>query len=652
MGVTSREWGLTQGLAAMALLCVSMTWSAQAQEIIHADAAFEGVPDGSALRPYQTITAALNVVVPGRGDTVLVAPGVYAEALIVPADTLLSSTDGAMATVLAPLVSVGPTVILAEASAIQGFRIASERSGIRVPLGVSADVLNCVIHDGERGVDVQSDASARIDNNTFYNNGVGVMVREDAAVSSLQNNIFALNGIGVELEGAAEVDNGYNAFWQNVGAAYLPAIPAESDIVRNPLFVNPLGGNFHLRALSTLRNAGNPAARFNNRDGSPNTIGSDGGPNGTLDILRPRISVSTVPAPPSGPAPLSVLFNAGDSADAFGIDSWEWDFDARDGISVEGFGPSVPVVFSQPGGYLVTLVVRDNTGFESRTQIPVRVGNAPELNVSVQPPAGKAPVEVQYVAQTEAPAPLELDWDVNGDGRIDSRTTSPRINWTEDEGLGLFTGNVLLADGLGRNVQLPLSFTLTRYEPEVIQTVQPGGAANIGLAIEGNPAEGARFILQSGSFGESFTLAMSGLALEDLPLDAPGGDPVAGLYVAPEGLRLARMATVELPLPAEADLEGLMVWWLNPANNEWQTRGIGRVRLDTTAGPVLQFETARLGVFAVTVNSFTLPPTCGCGGTGSGDAKSAFGDALILLLTLGALCVTVGRGRKERGVQS
>jgi hypothetical protein len=37
-------------------------------------------------------------------------------------------------------------------------------------------------------------------------------------------------------------------------------------------------GHGHLQTTSTLRNAGNPAAGYNDADGTPNDIGSYGGP--------------------------------------------------------------------------------------------------------------------------------------------------------------------------------------------------------------------------------------------------------------------------------------------------------------------------------------------------------------------------------------
>ena len=141
-------------------------------------------------------------------------------------------------------------------------------------------------------------------NNTFYNNQVSVQGETAATAVEALNNIFANDGVGILIDEDAGLESAYNTF-DGFGPAVFGQQPGEMDYSRVPAFVDPENGNFHLRGLSPVRNVGDPDAVFNNIDGTRNDLGADGGPTGMLDTAAPqiKIQVSTFNGPRHSASP-------------------------------------------------------------------------------------------------------------------------------------------------------------------------------------------------------------------------------------------------------------------------------------------------------------------------------------------------------------
>ena len=119
-------------------------------------------------------------------------------------------------------------------------------------------------------------STAQVVNNVIHGaiGGVGVYVNGFAPVY-VANNIFSgFNGYSVYGDSGSHVTAEYNC---NNGNGYSGVTVGPGTITDNPMFVNPGAGDFHLQTNSACIDAGNPAASYNDTDGTRNDMGAFGG---------------------------------------------------------------------------------------------------------------------------------------------------------------------------------------------------------------------------------------------------------------------------------------------------------------------------------------------------------------------------------------
>jgi hypothetical protein len=169
---------------------------------------------------------------------------------------------------------------------------------------------NLFVGNTRSSVNVGTPAAVQISNSqvAFFNNviansdGNGLQL-DNGTVAQTENNIFYKNGSGgvgfglLDSTPSASTLVAYNLFFGNVQndisvggnsvtAAQANALSGSDQFSNNltgdPLFVNPVnptvGGDFHLNAGSPAIGAGDPAATFNNLNGTRNDMGVYGGP--------------------------------------------------------------------------------------------------------------------------------------------------------------------------------------------------------------------------------------------------------------------------------------------------------------------------------------------------------------------------------------
>jgi len=637
------------GTLALLVGIVSLA-GAQTPQTLYVDVANGGVQDGSIEAPFRTIGGAMALVVADRGDTVLVRPGTYAERVTVKAGTLLEAEAGAARTFIVGTPSVpADQVSLERASTLRGFSV-GETGGaaVRVPVNGSAEITNCVLYASEQGVLAEVNSLLECVNNTFFNNSTGLSAGPGADVTPFKNNIVSSNATGVFIGDGGSVVASYNGFFNNT-TAVSGGFPGDSDFASNPLFVNTQGLNFHLREASNMRDAGDPAVAFNDRDGTRNDVGADGGATGSLDTLAPQIFATSFPAPAQGDAPLAVLFDARASQDEWGVASWEWDFDARDGVSVEGFGATVPVLYNEPGGYLVTLLVTDNSGFQSSATYSVRVGNPPAVSIDATPRTGPAPLPINFSANVTSGDDLTFDWDVDSDGVSDASGATLAYTYPAGTVPGVYFVTLTATDGAGVVTQVQRPITITEFAVATSADLSVGAAAVLTINDSASPINGARVTVPTNSVNRPVTVAVSEVSEDDLALK-PSGSVAALINVSPSDLVFSRSVRVQVPLPAELeDVAGLQVRYYDPAAQAWFEQGISSVRVSNTTPRTVSFETAHFTTFAVTVASLPEEPkqmAC-AGGDGPVSASRSAGD-LALVLGLVALLMVQGWRQRSR----
>lgn len=241
--------------------------------------------DGSHACPFRTISEALENAVDGRGDTIVVAPGIYTENVVLKTAVTLLSESGASDTHLVSATPDGSVVTMADGSALRGFTVTGTTgAAVSVSSDILAEVTHCVLHSSRIGLYVGERSLVECVNNVVYANEQGVFAETGAVFSTLKNNIFDSNGVAVIADVDSIVSGGHNVFNAN-GVDYEGPAAASTDFWADPLFVDIATSDFRLQAASPCRDAGDPDAVYADVDGSRNDIGACGGSYGVPESV-------------------------------------------------------------------------------------------------------------------------------------------------------------------------------------------------------------------------------------------------------------------------------------------------------------------------------------------------------------------------------
>ncbi len=218
---------------------------------------------------FPTIQAAVDAA--QDGDTVLVEPGSYREAVVLRSNLVLRGRETARTLLEGD--GEGPVV---SARGVTGVRISNftfvgGAGGVRI--SGSSDVTvaaNVFLNSEGVAVEVVDQSGVQIVNNTFYGNATAL--RRVHAGAGIRNNIFQDNGIAIA---PATLDGGisYNGFQGNDDHG-----ATGNEAVVDQLFrmVSAVRRDFHLRNYSDARDAGDPADT-DIIDGSRADLGAYGG---------------------------------------------------------------------------------------------------------------------------------------------------------------------------------------------------------------------------------------------------------------------------------------------------------------------------------------------------------------------------------------
>ncbi len=567
-----------------------------------------GSADGSEANPFTTIAAAMNVVEAGRGDIVMVYAGTYAEDVALKAGTSLVGVDGAYHTLVLGGSNANSDIVrMDDGSAVRGFTFAGKANGSAVEInpGASAMVINCVLADGATGLHLRDDATATAINLTIHGmHDYGILADGVSQLTELSNCIVSDCSVGIASDANGVLDASFNA-WFNNGTDY-DGPAAFADYTDAPMFVDPADYNFHLVSHSPYRNAGDPDASHNDLNGTRNDLGADGGPQGRIDVLAPFATIFASIS--KATAPITIIFDASNSADEWGIDQYTWDFDALNGLTADATGPVVEHTFNQNGVFTVTLTVTDHNGHSATATANVELGStAPTVSATANPLAGPAPLTVNLTGAGTNPegGAVALAWDFDGDNVTDSTDASTTVIFAADTAPGSYDVTLTGTNNQNESAQTTVSITVTSGPVEASDTVDPGAETTVVVTDTNSPIAGAQATLPVGSVSDPVEVGIS--QPNSVPELPEGVTASAIVSIDPAGLVLSMPASIDLPLSsAKAVLEGgydVLLW--DAVLGEWTQDPIANV---SVAGGMISFTTTQLGLFAA-VQSATPMPT-------------------------------------------
>jgi len=270
---------------------------------------------------YPTIQQGIDAA--NGGDIVVVAPGTYNEEITLKADVVVRGTGEGLS-----IIDGGGNsgdVVFASGNDIdndtkfQGFTVTGAVSGGSMPggagifcnSGAKPDISNNRVEGNDFGIATWNQSNAYIHNNVVVNqNFDGIVISADPVVinntvvgnrigindgggygATVMNNIVTSSTLyGVYAVGTPPVLT-YNNVWNNA-TNYQNCSPGTGSISADPLYVDP-PNDFHLQTGSPCIDSGNPAAQYNDPDGSRNDMGAYGGPGATADF---PVVLLTIPA--------------------------------------------------------------------------------------------------------------------------------------------------------------------------------------------------------------------------------------------------------------------------------------------------------------------------------------------------------------------
>ncbi len=163
-----------------------------------------------------------------------------------------------------------------EVSGANGFTISnciltskSLLASLKVDSSVNVKVVNCTFADSECGLRLwRGPSEIAVRNSIFYNNKIGINILSSTGYGGGISKPAGINEPRKDISLVLAYNDFYNA------KDFENCQKGEKDITRDPAFVAPKGGDFHLNGDSPCIGAGDPDPKYNGPDGSRNDMGA------------------------------------------------------------------------------------------------------------------------------------------------------------------------------------------------------------------------------------------------------------------------------------------------------------------------------------------------------------------------------------------
>ncbi len=174
--------------------------------------------------------------------------------------------------------------------------------------------------------------------------------------------------------------------------------------------------------------------------------------------------INPTASPTTGPAPLTVSFDA-DASDPDGqIASYSWNF--GDGQTSTQAAPTH--TYQNPGAYTVNLTVTDNAGAAVHATMIIAVsggggGNQPpQVSITASPLSGQVPLTVSFNADASDPDGQIASYSWNfGDGQTSSQMS---VSHTY-QAAGVYTASVTVTDNVGATASASIGINVMAQPP-------------------------------------------------------------------------------------------------------------------------------------------------------------------------------------------
>lgn len=264
-------------------------------KLIYVDKKYQSAdPDGSKLKPYPSITTAINSVSVG-GASIEVAAGIYFEKIILKPNVTVRGAGPAVTIIDGT--AKGSTVIMGDNSRIINITATNSNSGdtysgidcSQVNTYATAWIYNCIVKGNSLGIKV-SGISPVIENTTIADNSVCDLKLVQRTSLEIKNSIIDL--IVIDDSGSCLPQISYSCLLKD-----FDYFSENNNIGDDPVFIDREAGVYYLDQSSPCRDVGDPASEYNDIDGSRNDMGAFGGPRSgmTFSRLLPEKVESSLP---------------------------------------------------------------------------------------------------------------------------------------------------------------------------------------------------------------------------------------------------------------------------------------------------------------------------------------------------------------------
>lgn len=245
--------------------------SAGAQTTWYVDVHAPAPGAGTQQSPYASIQYAHNQATTVNFDTLLVAPGVYDEHLVVTKRVTIRSSAGPLSTSIRPT-TAGTAVKLNGAAdhyqqtVLEGFAVHSANTGNQATVSATSGTMRgCIVIGNGHGTGARTDYDLAIEACTITGHEIGAQSAYVNFIYGRNNIVFGNSVYDVDIANADFSQYccyGTGFFWSTVGL-----------VTSDPMLRDPAGHDFHLLAGSPCIDAGDPAWPLD-PDGSRADIGA------------------------------------------------------------------------------------------------------------------------------------------------------------------------------------------------------------------------------------------------------------------------------------------------------------------------------------------------------------------------------------------